>query len=136
VPLKQWFTARIAGTGHRIIAGSFIPNGTGLITSLFGVGFTVTRQGVGTYRVTLNDPFSDFVAVGATGKFASNEATKHSFAVGDQSITGKWFEIVHQASADVSGTNLAAADITASGVVNKVNFIAVVARSDVIGAGV
>ena len=136
MPLKQWFMARIAGTGHRIVAGSFIPNGTGAITSLFGAGFTVARQGVGVYRVTLNDPFSDFVAVGVTGKFASNEAAKHSFTAGDQSITGKWFEVVHQSSADVSGTNFAAADITASGVVNKVNFVAVVARSDVIGAGV
>jgi hypothetical protein len=56
--------------------------------------------------------------------------------VGDCSITARTFQIKHLTSADTTTADLAAADITTSGIANKVHFICVVAESDIPGAGV
>ena len=133
--------AKTAGAAQTIIAGSFIPNGSSAIsttrgTGLFGFGFTVARTGTGKYKVTLDRSFANFVSIVVGGQFASADGNAHQFLVGDQSVTNKTFEIMHLTSADVSTTNLAAADISTSGTANKVHFICVVADSDVPGAGV
>lgn len=52
----------------KIISGSFRTNGTSAVDSTLnkGLGFTVTRTGVGIYRITLNDKFRELVAAVVT----------------------------------------------------------------------
>lgn len=134
--IHKTFKLNSSGNGYRVVAGSFIPNGSSAIATKYGFGYSVSRTGVGVYRVTIDAPFSNFVSIVATGQFASSEADGHQFLIGDISITSKTFVIKHVSSTDVSSTDLAAADISTSGTANKVNFICVVAQSDVPGAGV
>jgi hypothetical protein len=124
------------GIGYCVVAGSFIPAGTGAIVTKFGTGFSVARTGVGRYRVTLDQPFADFVSLVVGAQFASANNDGHQVTPGDISIVNRTFEIQHLSSTDVSATDIAAADIATSGTANKVHFIAVIALSDVPGAGV
>jgi hypothetical protein len=50
--------------GLRVISGSFAPNGSSALasSSTKGVGFTVSRTGVGTFLVTLTAPVVDVVS--------------------------------------------------------------------------
>lgn len=132
----SWNDIQCHGRTHQLIAGSFIPNNASDPATTYGTGFTVTRTGTGVWKVTLSEAFADFVSIVVTGQYASAEADAHQFLVGDISITNKTFEIKHVGSADVSGTDLAAADITASTTARKVNFMCVVAQMDIPGAGV
>lgn len=134
--LRNWQPATVAGVQHQIIAGSFIPNGSSAIATTYGVGFTVARTGTGEYTVTLSEPFANYVSIQVTGQFASSNTDLHQFLVGDISVTNRTFEIQHLSSTDVSTTDIAAADISTSTTANKINFLVVVARTDIIGAGV
>lgn len=134
--LRKTYPARMAGAAHRIIAGSFIPNGSSTISTKYGYGFSVAYTATGTYTVTLDAPFSNYVSIVVTGQFATSEADSHQFLVGTCSVTNKTFVIKHVTSTDVSTTDLAAADISTSGTANKINFICIVAQSDIPGAGV
>lgn len=134
--LRKSYPMRTLVNSNLTIAGSFIPNGSSAITTKYGSGFSVVRTSTGLYTVTLDVPFTNFVSIVVSGQFASAEADAHQFLVGGISITSKTFAIKHVTSADVSTTDLAAGDISASGTANKINFICVVATSDVPGAGI
>lgn len=132
----SWEPIYTHGKTHRVIAGSFIPNGTGAISTTYGTGFTVARADVGEYTVTLDEPFADFVYLDAGGQFATADADVHDFRIGDISVANKTFQIVHLYSDDTTTDHPAAADIAASGTANKVHFVAIVALEDIPGSGV
>jgi hypothetical protein len=136
MPHRQGYHATFTGNCQRVVAGSFIPAGTGPIVTKYGTGFTVARAGVGLYTVTLDAPFAWIVAVLLNGQFAGAEADAHQFLLGDVNLANRTFQIKHVGSADVSGTDLAAADIATSGLLNRIHFLAIVAESDVPGAGI
>jgi hypothetical protein len=129
---QAWFS----GSMQRWIAGSFVPDTANDPTTVYGRGFTVTRSGSGEWTVTLDKKFENFISIVVTGQLASSNADAHQYLVGDISVANRTFEIKHVTAADVSTTDLAAADVATSGTANKVNFICVVATSDVAGAGV
>jgi hypothetical protein len=135
MPLRKLTELRGPGLLYSVIAGSFLPNGTGVIATKLGAGFTVSRTAVGVYRVVLDAPFADVVAVVLTPKFATAEAGKHVLAEGDYSVPGRWFEIVHKTTANTTTTDLTNADISPLAS-SRIGFIAVVATADVAGAGV
>lgn len=124
------------GVNHVLIAGSFIPNGSGAIATQYGRGFSVTRTSTGLYKVTLSQSFANFVSIVVTGQFASNITATHVFTVGGISIANKTFEILHLEAADTGADEPKVADISTSTTVNKINFMCVVALSDIPGAGV
>ncbi|HEY5961561.1 MAG TPA: hypothetical protein VIV60_33610 [Polyangiaceae bacterium] len=49
---------RVYGKGYTVIKGSFAPNGASALVAAntYGTGFTVARQGVGVFRLTLAEP--------------------------------------------------------------------------------
>lgn len=134
--IRKTYTAKASGNCQRWIAGSFIPNGSGTISTKYGHGFTVARSAAGTYTVTLDAPFAQFVSITANCQFATADTDGHQVTVGTTSVSGKTFVIRHLASTDVSATDIAATDISTSGTANKIHFLCVVADSDVPGAGV
>jgi hypothetical protein len=135
MPFRKLSELKGPGLLYSVIAGSFLPNGAGVIATKLGAGFTVSRTAVGVYRVVLDAPFADVVAVVLTPKFATAEAGKHLVVEGDYSIPGRWFEIIHKASVNSTTTDFANADISALAS-SRIGFIAVVATADVAGAGV
>jgi len=126
------------GVKHVQVAGSFVPNGTGAIAATIGTGFSVARTGVGVFRVTFTVPFYNVVSL-CVG-FTTDDTTDHYLRVASPVLpTGGangYFDVTHLVAADVSAARWAAADITASGVLRKLHFQAVLAESDVPGAGV
>lgn len=132
-----------SGRNHIVIAGSFVPNGTTQLTStkgtdVFGMGFTVSRTGVGVFRVTFTRPFTQVVSLVVTKTTnETNFADLRVSAVTLPTATADgYFDVTHLASADPSATNYAAADITASGLLRRINFTAVLALGDFPGNGV
>ena len=136
MPHRQGYHATFTGNCQRVVAGSFIPAGTGPIVTKYGVGFTVARAGVGLYTVTLDAPFAWVVCASVQGQFAGAEADAHQFLLGDMNVANRTFQIKHVGSADVATADLAAADIATSGVLNRIHFLVIVAESDVPGAGI
>lgn len=135
--LLKWFRPEINGTGYKIVAGSFIPDGTNNPTTKYGTGFSVVWTSTGVWTVTITDTaFANYVSIVVTGQYATAENDAHQFLVGGISTSARTFAIKHVGSADVANTDLAAANIATSGTANKINFIVVIAESDVIGAGV
>lgn len=122
-----------------IVAGSFLPNGASAVATTYGaVGWSVARTGTGVFRVTITRPFAAFVSVQTsitTDDVNSHELPTSALTVPTGSANG-YFDITHITSADVSSTDLAAADISASGALRRIHFIAVLADSDVPGNGV
>jgi hypothetical protein len=122
-----------------VLAGSFLPNGSSAVETTYGaVGWSVARTGTGVFRVTITRPFAAFVSVTtglAIDDVNSHELPASALTVPTSSANG-YFDITHLTSADVSATDLAAADITASGALRRISFIAVLADSDVPGNGV
>lgn len=62
---RRFDNPQTLGARRVFLQGSFAPAGTGQPTSKKGVGFTVTRTGVGTFTVALPDPYFDFDEVGS-----------------------------------------------------------------------
>ncbi len=115
------------------VAGSFLPNGSSAITTTYGaVGWRVARTGVGVFRVTFTFPFAAFISV-TTGltidaTTADQQLITSALTAPTSSADG-FFDITYRL-----GTT--ATDITASGVLRRINFDAVIALSDVPGNGV
>jgi hypothetical protein len=131
------------GRDYLVLAGSFVPNGTTQLANtrgvdVFGMGFTVARTGVGVYRVTITRAFSNVVSL--TVNKTTNETNfcdlRVSAVTPPSGNADGFFDVTHLASADVSATNYAAADITASGILRRINFCAVLALGDFPGNGV
>jgi hypothetical protein len=127
--IRKHAFAKTAAPNQLIVAGSFIPNGSGTIATKYGKGFTVSRASTGIFTVTFDQPFRDFVSLTVTGQFASSDDDGHQFQIGDISVANKTFKILHLKSTDVSSTDIALADISTSGTANKINFIAVLAEA-------
>lgn len=134
--VRSWNQPECAGVGYREIHGSFIPNGSDPIATQYGVGYSVARVGAGVYRVTLEEGFADFVSITPGIQVATADTQARLVRIGDQSVANKTFEIVHIAGAAVQTNHPVAADISTSGVANKIHFRCVVAKQDVPGAGV
>jgi len=134
--VRSWCDMKVPGISYKMIPGSFIPNNTSDPATQYGVGFSVTRAAAGRWLVTLEEPFADFVGIVAGLQLASSDTDSHEVRVGDISVANKTFEILHLTSADVSTTDLALADITASTTVRKIHFMCVIAREDIPGNGV
>lgn len=135
--MRKGYKLETTGIGHRLIPGSFIPDGsTTAITTKYGTGYTVTRTGTGKYKVVLDQSFANFVSITLTPQFASSNDDGHQLQVGDISITNRSFEIIHLTSTNVATNDIAVGDISTSGTANKINFLVVVALSDIPGAGV
>lgn len=129
------------------VAGSFVPNNTTQLvnakgTDVFGTGFSVSRTGVGVFRVTITRPFAEVVSlvVGLTTDDTADHYIRVASPVKPVStagvLTNGYFDITHLSSADASVTRWAAADITASALLRRIHFCLVVAESDVPGGGV
>lgn len=134
---------RTPGRDYLTIAGAWVPNGSTALTNtpgtdLFGVGFTVSRTGTGVFRVTITRKFTQVVSLTVTK--TTNETNFADLRVSSVTLpTGSadgYFDVTHLASTDPSTTNYAAADITASGVLRRINFNMVVALGDFPGNGV
>lgn len=103
--------------GLRVISGSFAPNGSSALvaTATKGVGFTVSRSGVGTFLVTLTAPIVDVVSqlVGRT------ENTAGTFLVSSTaySTSARTFTI----TAVTPSAQSTAADVAANAN-NRINF--------------
>lgn len=123
------------GKYGRRFRGSFTPSGTGVDTSTTGAtrgtGFTPSYSGtVGIYRITLDEPFVSVVAALATVQTENSMATNYTCTIGTIDITNKTIDFqIHNAA-----TN-ALANITASGILRRINFEVVVALDDVTGSG-
>lgn len=134
--VRSWSQKLVPGVSYKEIEGSFIPNNTSDPATTYGVGFSVTRAAAGRWLVTLEEPFADFVKILPGLQLASSDTDHHEVRIGDQSVTNKTFEILHLTSADVSTTDVALADITASGTARKIHFSCTIAREDIPGNGV
>lgn len=134
--IRSWNQPECAGVGHREICGSFIPNGASAVATVYGVGFSVARANTGVWTVTLEEGFADFVSIDVGVQVATADTQARLVRVGDQSVANKTFDIVHLAGAAVQTNHPVAADISTSGVANKIHFRCVVAKQDVPGAGV
>lgn len=123
------------GKYGRRIRGSFTPSGAGVDTSTTGAtrgtGFTPSYSGtVGIYRITLDEPFVSAVAVLGNVQTENSMGTNYTCTPGTVDATNKTIDFqVHNAS-----TN-ALANITASGILRRINFEVVVAIDDVPGSG-
>lgn len=116
---------------HIQIEGSFQPNGSGAVTLARGVGFTVARAGVGVFTVTITRPFAQFVTAFAdksSDETAASQVRCGGFTLPTASANGS-FTITHLVAA-------AAADVTASGALRRINFECTLAESDCPGNGV
>jgi hypothetical protein len=131
------------GARHFQVSGSFVPNGTTQLTNtkgtdVFGMGFSIARQGVGVFRITFTVPFANVVSFVAG--LSTDDTVDHYIRVASPvlptSSANGYIDITHLSAADISAARWAAADITASGVLRKIHFQAVLAESDVPGAGV
>lgn len=58
------------------VSGSFAPAGTGAPTAVRGTGFTVSRTGVGTFRVTFDRVFPLLVSAQATLQLSASADTQ------------------------------------------------------------
>jgi hypothetical protein len=126
------------GAKYVQVDGSFLPNGSSAVSTKYGFDFTVARTDVGVFRVTLDQPFSAFVRVFAGVSIDDTNAhdvIPSALTVPTSTANG-YFDLTHVTSADVSGTDLAAADITASGTLRRIHFSAVLALGDFPGNGV
>ena len=127
----QGYILTTPGVRHTQISGSFQPNGTGALTNVYGIGFSVVRTSAGVYTVTLTRPFANIVS--ACANKTTDEVTNHNIVFGAITLptgtTNGSFTLTHL----VSGT---AADITASGALRRVNFQVVLANGKVPGSGV
>jgi hypothetical protein len=133
------YDAKVPQSKLVCVAGSFLPNGTDAVATTYGkVGWTVARTGVGVFRVTITRPFAGFVSVIAG--ITIDDVNAHELPISAETVptasANGYFDITHITAADVSSTDLAAADITASGALRRINFIAWLAESDVPGNGV
>jgi hypothetical protein len=136
MPIIKQHTPKVAASNQLWIAGSFIPNGTGSIGTQYGLGYSVTRTSAGLFKVTLKNPFANFVSIVATPQFASANADEVTVKVGDISVSNKTFELKVLTSADTTTDHPDPDDISTSTTANKINFVCVVALADVPGAGV
>lgn len=125
------YPEKTSAVKHVVIKGSFQPNGSGALTLVRGVGFSVVRTTTGVFTVTITRPFANFVTVFADK--SSDETAASQVRCGALTLpsgtTNGSFTITHLVSAT-------AADITASAALRRINFEATVAESDVPGAGV
>lgn len=130
------------GVKHVQVAGSFVPNGTTQLTNtkgtdVFGMGFSVSRTGVGVFRVTFQRKFFAFISV-VVG-LTTDDTTDHYLRVANLTLPTSsadgYFDITHLNAADISAARWAADDITASALLRRIHFQVVVAESDVPGAG-
>jgi hypothetical protein len=120
------------------IDGSFLPNGSSAVSTTYGFGFSVARTDVGVFRVTLDQPFTQFVRVFAD--ISIDDVNAHDVIPSGLTVptgsTRGYFDLTHVTAADVSTTDLAAADITASGALRRIHFSVVIAQGDIPGNGV
>lgn len=137
------YDLKTPGVKHFQVSGSFVPNGTTQLTNtrgtdVFGTGFSVSRTGVGVFRITFTLPFSNVISF--VPGISTDDTVDHYIRVAapvlPTSTANGYVDITHLSAADISAARWAAADITASGVLRKIHFQAVLAESDVPGAGV
>ncbi len=123
-----------------VIHGSFLPNGSGAVAATYGaIGWSVARTGVGVFRVTITRRFYG-VPAGPIAWKTSDETNFVYLRVSNVTMptasANGYFDITHLASTDPSTTNYVAADITASGVLRRINFMMTVANTSAIGDGI
>lgn len=77
--------------GHKIIAGSFRPAGTGAPTNVTGRGFSVARTSVGLYTLTFTDAYPELASleVGLRGA----DGLGHRIEAGDYSAANKTLQL-------------------------------------------
>lgn len=127
------YEAKVPQSKAVVVAGSFLPNGSSAVATTYGaVGWTVARTGAGVFRVTFTRKFAAFIAVtlGLTidATTADQQLISSALTAPTASADG-YFDITYRLAA-------VATDITASGVLRRISFIAVLAESDVPGNGV
>lgn len=120
------------GREYKIIAGSFLPNGSGTISSSYtGVGFSVARTDVGLYTVTLEDAYVALVSSWLTKALGTPTGVGRLELGAVDVVTAKTIVIAHFADDGTSGVP-AAADIAANAA-NRVHFGFILANSTVNG---
>lgn len=130
------------GKMHWRFVGSFTPSGAGVSTASGanrGRNFTPSHTGTtGIYRITLLDdlgatlPFVRLIAANFTFQSENAYTTPTFVSGGAVSETGGTLDII--VWAESAGT-LAKANVTASGVLRRINFDVIVAMDDIPGDG-
>jgi hypothetical protein len=132
---SKTYTPKVTSAAQRVISGSFAPDGANAPTTVKGDGFTVAWSATGIHLITVEQPVVDFVSIVPSLQIASADGSTHQVTVGAVSASGRTFQICHKAAADEAATEAALADLTAAAT-TRINFVCVVAESDVPGAAV
>lgn len=115
--LKSLYDVMTVARDRVVIAGSFAPAGTGAVTDVKGVGFSVARSGVGVFTITFDRTYPDLECAIVSTQLAT--PTGDVTNVGDYSAANGTLVLDHW---DISGG--AAADIAANAN-NRINFLCV-----------
>lgn len=138
---QQYDRSLEVGKGHKHYHGSFCPSGAAVSTASGanrGAGFSPSYVSTGVYRVTLLDafgtafPFLKLISARAQYQQITADTSPTFCAVGDVNEANGTVDIVVWVEA--AGT-AAKTNITASGVLRRINFEIVVAYDDIPGAG-
>ena len=139
--MPQYDISYELGKMHKRFKGSFTPSGAAVSTAAGatrGVGFVPSYVSTGVYRVTLVDelgnalPFLRLIEANATFQAETAYTTPTQVMVGDVNPAAGTIDIV--VWAESAGTQ-AKANVTASGVLRRLNFEAIVAFDDIPGVG-
>jgi len=127
------FEARVPHNKSVIVSGSFLPNGSSAVATTYGaIGWTVARQSAGVFRITFTRQFNNFISV-VVGLTTDQTTADQQLHVGNYTLptatANGYFDITYRLAA-------VATDITASAALRRINFVAVLAESDVPGNGV
>jgi hypothetical protein len=112
---KIFYDAQAVNPEVKILAGSFLPNGSSAIVnaSNTGAGFTVAYTGTGIYTITLTDSYPGLLS--ATATLALNAVADAKVQLGAIDVTTAKTIVIN----NITGTS--AADI-ASNANNRIHF--------------
>jgi hypothetical protein len=116
---RLFFQTQCLNLEEDLIVGSFAPAGTGAPTATNGLGYTVTRTGVGTFSVALNDEYYTLLACGADLQLAT--PTDEIAQMGAVNVESTGAGAQTATITTLSSASGAAVDIAANAS-NRVNF--------------
>lgn len=110
-----------------LMAGSFAPNGTGAISDVKGRGFSAARTGVGTFEVTLDEPYPTLLSATSTLQLATPDDKE--VQQGPSTLDAN--NNIKKVSLVVWDKSAAAAADVAANANNRINFVLVLNNSTI-----